>query len=223
MITSGKVTVVIPSLPERATWLERAVRSVDRQSAPPAKIVIYIDHDRAGAHVARNRALAQVTSPWVAFLDDDDSFHRDHLETLIAGANKSGADLIGTYPESDPPGMQDALVCCYKGVPVRGPIHIPWGLEQLDHFDARRGERCSHCRHRRGSYIMMTNLVRRDLIETIGGFPEPGSMGDGFAGSHAEDYLFLLSLLDAGAQFHHVTGRRTWTYRGDSRRTHGRV
>jgi hypothetical protein len=213
MITADEVTVVIPSLPERTTWLERAVRSVNRQSAPPADISIHVDHDHAGAYVARNAALAKVATPWVAFLDDDDTFHPNHLQVLIDGANRSGADLISTYPAPDPPGLQDALVCCYKGVPVRGPVHVPWGPEQLDHLDARKGERCPHCGTRRGSYIMMTNLVRTDLIDKIGGFPEPMSMGDDFAGCGAEDYLFLLALLDAGAQFHHITGQRTWTYR----------
>jgi hypothetical protein len=212
-VRSDDITVVIPSLPERSELLERAVRSVDRQSAPPAKVIVHIDHEHAGAFVARNAALAKVTTAWVAFLDDDDTFHMNHLETLIDGANQSGADLISTYPESDPPGMQDALVCCYKGIPVRGPVNVRWGPEQLDHLDARKGKSCPHCGAPRGSYIMMTNLVRTELVEKIGGFPEPFSMGDDFAGCGAEDYLFLLKLLDIGARFHHVTGCRTWTYR----------
>lgn len=211
-VTGDGVTVVIPSRPERTKLLERAVRSVDRQSAPPADVIVHVDWDLAGPHVARNAALAKVTTPWVAFLDDDDFFHRNHLAVLVEGANRSGADLISTYPESDPPGAPDALVCCYKGVPVRGPVHVPWGPEQLDHLDARRGERCPHCGKLRGNFIMLTNLVRMDFVEKVGGFPAPGSMGDGFAGHLAEDYLFLLRLLDAGARFHHVTGQRTWTY-----------
>jgi hypothetical protein len=149
----------------------------------------------------------------VAFLDDDDVFHRDHLEALIAGANRSGADLIGSYPDSDPPGMPDALVCCFKGLPVKGPILVPWGPEQLDHLDARLGPVCRHCGTARGNFIMFTNLVRMSMIDRMGGCPAPFSLGDGFAGCGAEDYLFLLGLLDVGARFHHVTGRRTWTYR----------
>ena len=213
VLTPEQVTVVIPSLPERSEWRARAVRSVERQTVPPAEIITHVDTDHAGAHVARNAALAKVSTAWVAFLDDDDTFHRNHLETLIDGANRSGADLIGSYPTSDPPGMRDALVCCHRGIVVRGPVNVAWGPEQLDHFDARKGDRCPHCGTARGSFIMFTNLVRMDLIRQIGGCPAPGSMGDGFAGHGAEDYLFLLALLDAGARFHHVTGVRTWTYR----------
>lgn len=213
MVAAGQVTVVIPTLPERAKWLERAVGSVDRQSAPPKEVIVHIDEDRAGAHVARNAALKQVTTEWVAFLDDDDMFHPDHLETLVTGANRSGADLISTYAKPGHARMSDALVCCYKGNPVLGPINIPWGPEQMDHFDARLGARCTHCGTKRGSFIMITNLVRMSLVEQIGGFPEPGSLGDHFAGNAGEEYLFMLRLLDVGARFHHVTGVRTWTYR----------
>ncbi len=212
MITGQDITVVIPSLPERSKGLARAVESVARQSVQPYEIITHVDTERSGAHVARNAALAKVLTSWVAFLDDDDVFHRDHLAALIDGANSSGADLIGSYPAPGEP-MEDALVCCYKGVPVVGPLKVPWGPEQLDHFDARRGRLCPHCGTPRGSYIMNTNLVRMTYVDKVGGFPAPGSMGGGFAGSGAEDYLFLLALLDAGARFHHVTGRRTWTYR----------
>jgi glycosyltransferase involved in cell wall biosynthesis len=211
-VTADQVTVVIPSLPERAVWLERAVGSAGRQSAPPAGVVVHVDRERAGAHVARNAALERVTTEWVAFLDDDDTFHTDHIAALVEGANRSGADLIGSYPSPDRPGLRDALVACWKGVPVRGPVMVPWGPEQLDHLDARRGRRCPHCGTGRGSFIMATNLVRMDLVVKVGGFPAPFSMGGGFAGYGAEDYLFLLKLLDVGARFHHVTGRRTWTY-----------
>lgn len=218
MITGRDVSVVIPTLPERSWLLDQAVKSVWASTARPATIIAHIDQRRAGAHTARNAALAKVTTPWVAFLDDDDLFHPDHLEVLIDGANRSGADLIGTYPQSDPPGLADALICCHKGIPITGPVNVQWGPEQFDHFDARKGRICPHCSTPRGSFIMVTNLVRTELVREVGGFPAPGSLGDGFAGSTAEEYLFMLALLDAGARFHHVTGKRTWTYRGAPRR-----
>jgi hypothetical protein len=211
MVTGDGVTVVIPSLPERSEWLGRAVRSVERQSVPPADIVIHVDNDHAGAYAARNAALAKVSTPWVAFLDDDDQFHRDHLETLIYGANRSDADLVGTYPVPDRPGAPFLLACCHKGLRCP-PTLIQWGPDQLDHFDARKGRLCDHCGTKRGSFIMITNLVRMDLVDKVDGFSPAGALGDSFAGHRAEDYLFLLKLLDAGARFHHVVGRRTWTY-----------
>src|SRR5881392_563105 len=103
MITSDEVTVVIPSLPERSVLLDRAIRSVERQSTPPADISVHVDRNRAGAGAARNAALAKVTTPWVAFLDDDDTFHPNHLETLVEGANRSGADLVSSNAAPDDP------------------------------------------------------------------------------------------------------------------------
>jgi glycosyltransferase involved in cell wall biosynthesis len=213
-VTTGEdVSVIIATQPERAWMLERALESIDRQTVPPAHVIVEVDHGKQGAAKTRNSALERVTTPWVAILDDDDWFHPNHLETLCVGANSSGADLIGTYPEPHPPGQQDALYCCHKGIRVYGPVNVAWGPEQLDHFDARRGRSCPHCGELRGSFIMITNLIRMTYVDKIGGFPEPGSMGEGFAGYGAEDYLFLLALLDAGARFHHVTGVRTWSYR----------
>jgi hypothetical protein len=81
----------------------------------------------------------------------------------------------------------------------------------MDHLDARQGVRCPHCNGKRGNFILVTNLVRMGHVEKAGGFPQPGSMGTGFAGWAAEDYLFLLALRDADARFHHVTGRGTFT------------
>jgi Glycosyl transferase family 2/Methyltransferase domain len=211
LITAEAVTVVIPSLPERFASRQRAIRSVERQTTPPAGIAVRVDYQRAGAAAARNAALAKVRTPWVAFLDDDDTFHRNHLEVLIGAANRSGADLVSSNAAPAEPNMRDALVCCWKGIPVVGPVNVRWGPEQLDHLDARRGRRCPHCGTPRGSYIMVTNLVRTELVEKVGGFPAGGSMGQDFAGWAAEDYLFLLKLLDVGARFHHVTGQRTWT------------
>jgi len=213
MVTGEDITVVIATQPDRAWMLERALDSIDRQTIPAAHVVVEVDRDRQGTAKTRNAALERVTTPWIAILDDDDWFHPNHLETLIAGANASWADLIGTYPEAASSGQQDALYCCHKGIRVIGPVNVQWGPEQLDHFDARRGRICPHCGSPRGSFIMVTNLVRMTFVDKIGGFPEPGAMGEGFAGYGAEDYLFLLALLDAGARFHHVTGLRTWSYR----------
>ena len=164
-VTSNDVTVVIPSLPERSTQRERAVGSVLRQSARPADVIVHVDHERAGAGPARNAALAGVRTPWVAFLDDDDTMHPDHLEVLVEGANASAADLVSTYPAPDRPDWRDALVCCWKGIPVVGPVNVPWGPEQMDHLDSRLGRRCPYCGGARGSFIMVTNLVRTELIE----------------------------------------------------------
>src|SRR5512139_1585310 len=80
------ITVAIPTLPARGMLLERAIRSVRRQTLPAAAISVAADVSRAGAAATRQRALDAVLTPWVALLDDDDAFKAEHLEKLYRHA-----------------------------------------------------------------------------------------------------------------------------------------
>jgi len=94
------VTVVVPVHPPRFhTTLDRALRSVWEQQAPPAAVVVEVDHSHAGAAVTRNRGLAAVQTEWVAFLDSDDQLRPAHLRRLTEHQRDTGADLV--YPWFD--------------------------------------------------------------------------------------------------------------------------
>jgi glycosyltransferase involved in cell wall biosynthesis len=93
------VTVVTPSLPERARMLSEAVESVGRQTRPPVAHLVGVDTQRRGPAMIRNQLLAAVETEWVAFLDDDDLLKPDHLE-LLAGHD---ADVVIPYCEFDGP------------------------------------------------------------------------------------------------------------------------
>jgi len=77
-----KIAVLIPSIPPRAKFLERAVKSALTQTLPPHEVLIEIDDKHHGAAETRNRLLAKVSDDidFVAFLDDDDYFYPNHLE-----------------------------------------------------------------------------------------------------------------------------------------------
>lgn len=86
------ITVVIPTLPERARLLERALASLRAQTLQPAAVLVEPDPERTGMAATRNRALRRVGTPLVAFLDDDDELYPEHLETLSSALKD--ADLV---------------------------------------------------------------------------------------------------------------------------------
>lgn len=221
MATAADVTVIIPTIQGREDLLARARAGVDAQTSPPGCLIVQTDLDRRGAAWCRNTALTLVETPFVAWCDDDDVFLPDHLETLVAGQNESGADLVFTYAEFI--GGRDPLACCQDGVLVPEPIDVPFGPQQRDHMDSRGGALCPWCGARRGGFIPVTHLVRTDALRAAGGFPEQNSMPEVGTSGDCEDYLALLRLLDHGAEFHHVLGVRTWQYHIHGDNTGGRA
>lgn len=143
------ITVCIASIPPRAVLLQRALASVRRQTLQPDAVIVVKDRDREGAAVTKNRALAEVTTEYVAFLDDDDEFREDHLEMLYASAKATGADV--TYGWYEVIGGTD---------PRPDRFGMPFDADLL----------------RQGSYIHTAPLVRTEKLRQVGGFqPQPHS------------------------------------------------
>lgn len=95
-----KISAIIATF-NRNGFAQEAVRSVLEQTAPAHETIVVVDgstddtakairarfpHVRVieqvnlGRSVARNTGVAAATGDWVAFLDDDDLWHRDKLE-----------------------------------------------------------------------------------------------------------------------------------------------
>ena len=107
-MTGSGITVVIPTIPPRPACLMEAVASAWLNTLKPIGFSIALDVDGEGAAATRNRALMSVRaadSPWVAFLDDDDEMHPDHLAKLMAHAEATGADFV--YSWFDAEGFKD--------------------------------------------------------------------------------------------------------------------
>lgn len=143
------ITVVIPTIPSREEQLERAVASVNNQTMP-ARLHVEYDPARTGAGATRNRALEQVDTKWVAFLDDDDVMKPNHLRACARHAGLTGADVV--YPWYDATG--DDPIDCFG---------MPFSPEAL----------------RRRNYIPVTTLCRTQMVRDVGGFqPHPDENGD---------------------------------------------
>lgn len=195
-MNSPLVTVVIPTIKTRRGLLRRAVNSVMAQTygVPPIEVAVDRDHD--GAAITRNRALSNVRSEWVAFLDDDDYFLPHHLETLL-GAAKDYWEVDVFYP------MCKAIGPHFEGIDLNSTLRAG------QPFDAEALRKCN--------YIPVTSLVRTELAQkAMFGPPDHAGPGD----EQFEDYGFYLRLLNDGAVFRHVP-EVTWVWHHHGANTAG--
>lgn len=189
------VTAVIPSIPPRVgKHLHRALDSVMQQDWPVHGISVAVDHSREGSTVTRNRALAGVTTPWAAFLDDDDVWYPEHIRCLLETAQETGADMV--YPWFDVPHGWD-----------------PWPEREGQPFDAGLLDTTN--------YIPITVLVRTELLWTVGGFRSKDPTN---TESLCDDWGTWIKLRDAGAKIVHCNRRTwAWHWhRGPGGNTSGR-
>jgi glycosyltransferase involved in cell wall biosynthesis len=185
-VAVNDVTVVIPHIPVRPEFLLRTVHSVSLQTRQADAISIVTDTQRRGAGHTRNRALAMARTRWVAFLDDDDLFHPDHLETLLGHAEQTGADVVYSSCRITHPSIGE--------IPPDHPGWEEWG---------RPGKEFDPDLLRQRSYLPVTSLVDRGLAQRSSFVPPEGS--------HYDDWGFYLGLLDLGATFSHIN-KVTWTW-----------
>ena len=189
------VTVCMPTIPPRTGLRARALASVWAQQYPAAALAMAMDTDHAGAWATRQRALAMVQTPWVAFLDDDDEWLPQHLERLLwcqqrtrTHETPAGADFVFSWFE--PVGMADHV----------GHFGRP--------FDPARPHTTTS-----------TVLVRTALAQQVGFTPPPHPLGAG--DSTGEDDRFVRGCVAAGATVVHLP-ERTWRYWYHHANTSGR-
>lgn len=201
------VAVVIPTIPGREELLGRALTSVRAQRRKADQIVIERDSERTGAWAARNRALARVTTDFIAWLDDDDTLRPNHLISCMRVLENSPdrPDLV--YPRPRMIGGTDPTALTHQG---RFPVS-PWGLRWTP-------EHAAHLRTN-GSFIPMTHVVRTDLVRQVGGFRPGYDVGGRYRG---EDEDYLIRIMDqAGAIFEHLDAV-TWNWHVHAGNTAGR-
>lgn len=187
------ITVVIPAIPPRVALLNRALASVKIQTLQPDEIVVEFDEERRGAAATRQRGLERVTTPWTAFLDDDDEFCPVHLERLMATALDHEADMVYSWYEVV--GGTD---------PRPGEFGLPWDSENP-------------------RQTTITTLVRTGMAIAVGGFTDEAedeflsSPDRHYAG---EDWRLTKRINDAGGKIVHLP-EVTWCWHHHSSNTSG--
>jgi glycosyltransferase involved in cell wall biosynthesis len=161
------ISAVIPTR-NRASRLARAIESVLAQSAAVTEIVVvddgsedntrevvsryapltkYVRREGNGVAAARNAGVQAATSDWIAFLDDDDEWMPDKIETQVA-ALAEARDAVGCYA---PP-----LAVCEDG---RSEIH--WAVPP---------ERLSKDVFLRNPFTQCSLLMQKAYFLQAGGF-----------------------------------------------------
>lgn len=182
------VCVAIPSIPPRKERLAQALTSVISQTHTVDQISVSVDNERLGAAGNRNRAWMAAETEWVAFLDDDDTMDPHHIQTLLAHAEKTGADLVFPWHRI----MRNGQLLDKEVIPHRG-IKDELIAETLGP----------------ANFIPVTVLVRTSMLAAVGGFPTPGTTE--WPHADCEDWGCWKRLVAAGAKFSHIN-EVTWTW-----------
>jgi hypothetical protein len=125
------ISVVVP-LYNKAAHIERALRSIQRQTYEPAEVIVVddgstdeggsvarqfemkglrlISQENLGVSAARNRGLNEAGTDLVAFLDADDEWLPGHLDTL--------ARLIRAFPDN---GLYSTMHFIRDGIELFAP------------------------------------------------------------------------------------------------------
>jgi glycosyltransferase involved in cell wall biosynthesis len=166
-----RVTVAIPTR-ERPEFARRALGSVLAQTGVVLEVVVVDDGSRGpavdpaelddprvrmvtqrfprGVAAARNAAIAHARGEWVAFLDDDDLWAPDKLERQLEVADECDADFVWT-----------------------GQVLVDEHLKPVKEWTAPRAEGISRdLLDMNGIGGPSSMIVRRSLLEAVGGFDE---------------------------------------------------
>lgn len=109
------ISVVIPTLGKRPEFISAALSSVHSQTVSPVEVIIVNNGSnqnlgisvsspiairefriplRAGVSQARNFGASIATGTYISFLDDDDFWHPEYLQRVLAEIQKSRPEII---------------------------------------------------------------------------------------------------------------------------------
>src|SRR5581483_1059034 len=177
------ISVAIP-LYNKEAYIEGTVRSALAQSFADFEILVvddgssdeslarlsHIDDPRlkvirqqnAGVGAARNRALAEATAPFVAFLDADDLWNPEHLSHLM--------ELRRRFPQAELLGNRFMEMA--SDLPAQPASKVEYRLLD-DYFEI--------CAQQPQPFFTSSCMVHRERALAVGGFPEGKVCGEDLA------------------------------------------
>lgn len=113
MSETVKTTFIVPSCGRNT--LKRAL---DSAKATGAKVLVKLDEERLGASAVRNELIQKTTTPWVSFLDDDDTVTSDYVDRL--------REELEAHPEADMVIFREYFIQDLMGDDNPYPDHFIW-------------------------------------------------------------------------------------------------
>lgn len=135
------ISVVIPTLPTRKKYLERAINSVKKQTY--SNIEIITETRGNNACEARNLAIGRASGEFIAFLDDDDTWETTKIEKQVKHLQQHDDALV---------------VICFSNDLRRGKGRVSRPPRVVQHPDLVKGFNLSST----SSY-----LVRKSILEKV--------------------------------------------------------
>ncbi len=201
-----RVSVIIP-VHNGEKYIERALRSIERQTRRPEEVVIVDDgsedetllriekiardtplriicerQENKGAAAARNKAIREANGELLAFLDADDEMYPEFLEKAILGLYRY-EQWVGCFSDRD---VIDADGH-HLAKDLENPFFVKIKKLARDDEFVELNDPKLFCKMVPGSLIPMQILCRRSAIEAVSGFDEDLSL--------TEDRLLMLRLI----------------------------
>ena len=174
----SSVSVVMP-LYNGGAYVEEALRSIVDQSVPPGEVIVVDDGSTDGSDevverfiapfpikvihqanlgqsAARNGGVGLATGEFIAFIDQDDGWRRNHLEALLRAISKS-PDIGWAYTDFDEIDTQGRTVT-HSFMLEQGVVHPKRSLAACLSGDLM--------------VIPSASLLRKAALVQVGGFDE---------------------------------------------------
>jgi glycosyltransferase involved in cell wall biosynthesis len=200
-VSSRSISVVIPTVGRRDLVVD-TLRSVLGQTRAADEVIVVLDGDSDGtqrmleqrfpsvrcvptrsadaAFGSRRAGVAAARGDWVAFLDDDDLWHRQFLAQVEAhldahagcGAVRAAFYVFATDAAA-PDAMfglrRDVVATGLDGLEQHAARHAP--VNDFGYLDIAGHSLAAMLERNRGA--ILTSVVRRDILLDLPGLPEP--------------------------------------------------
>jgi glycosyltransferase involved in cell wall biosynthesis len=202
------VSIIVPNF-NGAAFLRQAITSACRQSLRDIEIIVSDDAStdnsleivtqlmqqdarirllkgdcNRGPATARNRALACAVGDWIAVLDNDDLMHPERLLTLVRAAERDGADIVADDLLLFDSNRIEAPRPLLRGSWLRSPFWVDIASYVRTNALFGRGPALGYLKPIfRASFLKKLDASYDERLRV------------------AEDFDFVLRLLQAGARF----------------------